>query len=489
MLTPSSQITVSVVGGIKSGKGIFTKKAFEPKYQATLEDTVLLGNNFVPKRSTSIREEGDKKLTEESYFDPKTFIFPLQMDYLGRRHGQQNQVDAADGLVWMGQHPDVDRMFADMNKTAMGDNFPIYERLFNETRRRITEPDVVIYLRASEETLRRRISEKGTLGEKKILEGDYITRHIAGLEKYCDGLKQPAIVIDANHPAFEGKGDDSFWNGFFTTLARDIRSMKKPPRYERSEWGKMDYNRARRASWDAMMQLREYLKKEQAFIALMGIVGSGKTGLTERIQDELGIEALFELGNKNDQIQDEYFQKFIGSLKYAETNIELVRECCYKLQDYLIPKRSGRSAEKYKEGKSFVVDRSAVEDQSIFWRYFLSLGWLSEDQYHSLQEKAISEYAKTPKSDLIIRLNLPGEEARMRVLDRGRKEEVEGWPIERLKAMEVLYDTIEDDMVQYKSHDGPILRVDMTTFNPKNEIDRGQFYQNWLHLLLDQRGT
>src|SRR3989338_7329290 len=112
------KITIALAGPIKSGKEILAAKA--PLYQNILFQA-LQGNYWVPSRLTLVKEEQDATLFEKYSAEPEKYAFEFQIRCLASRLEQQDVVDAASGMVLLGQPLGIDRqVYAEANRQALG---------------------------------------------------------------------------------------------------------------------------------------------------------------------------------------------------------------------------------------------------------------------------------------------------------------------------------------------------------------------------------
>src|SRR3989338_4018651 len=352
--------------------------------------------------------------------------------------------------------------------------------MFGEVRKRVSSPDVWIYLRVPEEKidlLLERIKTNGREGEKKFLtDSSYLHENIRRNERFfTEIVRQPVITIDATHPLFGGETSQEHLPGIYQDIANKIYAYKKPHRLTLDEWEAVDHNRAQNAMREARRQVRKYLTDHQTVITIAGLVGSSKTGTAELLSAELDIDIMRELSGKHNAIADDLFEKFLWDKKtYA-----------YDFQKSLIPKRIGQRNDKYQSGRSFVEDRSPVEDQSIFWRRLQEQGYLSKEQMDELIQSAKTAYAPAPKSDVMIKLLRSPRECRKMILKRGRPAEIKAWSRAELEAMEVFYKGLFEDMDKYGSHQGPKMELDLQEWDAKNTTHWGFLFQEILHGLLE----
>lgn len=478
MLQLEDKITIALAGPIKAGKDILARYA--PQYSEILFQS-LNGNFWIPKKLNVINEQQNADLFERYSQHPDQYAFEFQTACIANRLAQQNQVDNSSGLVLLGQPLEIDRhIYAEANKENLGNSFQTYKQLYSEVKKRVTSPDIWIYVRITEEqlpVLLDRIERHGRAGEKKFIQDpSYLIENIRLNEQFFATIRQPIIELDGTTAFFNNEPDILLATQLYTLLAQKINQYKPPHHLTIDEWEAIDYNRAQNGVREARKQLRTYLQQHNKILTIAGPVGAGKTGLAELISHELDIDIFRELDGKNDQIVDELLFKFLRDKKtYA-----------YDLQKSLLPKRINARNELAAQHKSFIEDRSPVEDQSIFWRRLHQQGHLNDTQLAELKTLAIQSYKTAPTSDVMIKLFRSAKECRKMILDRGRLPEVQAWPEAELETMQKLYDDFFEDMQQYGSHHGPTVDINLHNFNPKNTIHQGYLWQEILHGLLAQ---
>lgn len=463
------KITIALAGPIHSGKDIFAAAARQ--YEEALFHC-LEGNYWVPQKLTVLKEAQDLELFEKYSADPRQYAFEFQMRCLASRLEQQDKVDEASGLVLLGQPLEIDRhIYAEANKENIGSAFDTYETLHREVAKRVKTPDLWIYLKVEEKdvgVLLERIRNHGRPGEKKFLDNpSYLIENIRRNEDFFQNVQRPVITVNGTNSLFDGNGSEQYAQELFSRIAQKIKDYKPPLRLTLDEWEAVDYNRAQKGAWEARRQLKKYLQEHQKIITLAGPVGLGKTGFAELLSEELEIGILRELDGSNDSIKDQLLDKFLRDKP----------RYCYDLQMHLLPKRTEARKKLYEQGKSFVEDRSPVEDQSIFWRRFHEQGYLTNVQLGEMQEQARRTYVAAPTSDGIIKLYRTAQECRKMILGRGRPQEILAWPLSELNAMERFYAELFEDMEKYGSHKGPKIQINLRMVDPKNTLHRGYLFQ------------
>ncbi len=479
MLHLEDKITIAVGGPIKAGKDVLLENA--PQYQDTLFQS-LWGNFWVPSELKTVSEEHDRELFERYSAHKEKYAFEFQSACLANRLAQQREVDSSSGLVFHGQPLEIDRqIYAEANREKIGESFATYEKVYEEVRQRVSPPDVWIYLRVPEdkiEVLLERIRTKGREGEKTFLtDPSYLIEIVRRNELFFkEVVRQPVIEVDATEPVFGGEDNPEHLRKVYADIADKIYQYCPPPHLTLDEWEAVDHNRAQNGMREARRQLQKYLAKHQTIITIAGLVGSSKTGTAELLGAELNLDIMRELSGKHNAIADDLLDKFLRDKKTYG----------YDLQKSLIPKRIGMRAEQYASGRSFVEDRSPVEDQSIFWRRLHQQGYLSDAQMEELGSLAKQAYATAPKSDLMIKLLRSPRECRQMILKRGRLVEIKAWPEKELKAMKIFYDDLFPDMDKYGSHDGPKLKLSLEEWDAKKTTHWGFLFQEILHSLLER---
>ena len=156
------------------------------------------------------------------YQDRKKYAFQVQVFFLLTRFQQQqeiaqpdlfNQVTISDYLF------DKDRLFALLNLD--GNEFVLYEKIFQLLGGRIPTPDLVIYLQAKPEVLLQRIKSRNVAYEKEM-EFDYLKKLTETYNSYFFHYNQsPLLVLNTSEIDFVKRKED------FDQLLREIRGMKK----------------------------------------------------------------------------------------------------------------------------------------------------------------------------------------------------------------------------------------------------------------------
>jgi deoxyguanosine kinase len=160
------------------------------------------------------------------YQDPKKYSFQAQIFFLLRRYQRAldiTQMDLFKRTMISDYLFDKDRIFARANLDD--DEFWLYDQLFQLLRKRITPPDLVIFLQATTDVLVERIKKRDKKYERGIS------------TKYLDEINQafnnfffhysdsPLLVINASKIDFVNVPED------FEDLVAQIKRMRTGTQY------------------------------------------------------------------------------------------------------------------------------------------------------------------------------------------------------------------------------------------------------------------
>ncbi len=152
------------------------------------------------------------------YADRERWAFQTQLFFLLSRYSQQNELSK---MLKSGKRVisdyifQKDRLFAKMNLS--GDQLELYDKVFEILDSKVSTPDLVIYLRASLETLMKRIALRDRVFERNIDKG-YISSLIRAYDDFFDEYGGKFITIDADTVDFVQNSED---------LERVIEEIKK----------------------------------------------------------------------------------------------------------------------------------------------------------------------------------------------------------------------------------------------------------------------
>jgi len=168
----------------------------------------------------------DNPFLGKFYQHPKKYGFQIQIFFLLRRyqHAQEiNQMTLFKNAIISDYLFDKDRIFA---RTNLDDNeFWLYEQLFQLLKKRITAPDLVIFLQARTEVLVQRIKKRGRDYERSI-GFRYLNRiNQAFNDFFFHYSDSPLLVVDASRIDFVNVPGD------FRDLVDHIKSIKSGTQY------------------------------------------------------------------------------------------------------------------------------------------------------------------------------------------------------------------------------------------------------------------
>jgi deoxyguanosine kinase len=119
------------------------------------------------------------------YQDRDRYAFQTQMFFLLSRYQQMRELEKLSGSIVSDYMFAKDKLFA--TQTIYGDEFMMYERVYNALSENIAKPDLVVYLRADTPTLMHRIEVRDRPYERGMD------------ERYIDGLRVAYEQYFANY--------------------------------------------------------------------------------------------------------------------------------------------------------------------------------------------------------------------------------------------------------------------------------------------------
>lgn len=185
-------------------------------------------------------------------------------------------------------------------------------------------------------------------------------------------------------------------------------------------------------------------------IIVDGVVGAGKSTLSEKISKTLNIPVFYELQNQTTMnlLEDFYRDKSRWS---------------FALQIHFLNERFRMIKEIHKNG-SGILDRSIFGDR-IFAQMLNEDGWMTDDEFdtYSTLLNNMLEHAKKPNLLIYIDCNL--ETAMSRINKRGREMEQ--------KVDEIYWKRLNDKYTSwYNSYDiSDKISIDATSYHPDDESE------------------
>ncbi len=200
-----------------------------------IEGPIGLGKTALAERlgarldATVVLDEHENPFLESFYAGRNGAAFQTQLFYTLARHRQQmrlrqgnlfTQTTICDYLF------ERDRIYAFMN---LDDNeLFIYQRLFELLARDLTQPDIVLYLQAPTDALRRRLRDRArrSEGEETLPGDDYLVElNEAYNHFFFHYTATPLLVVETSHFDLSW-GDDAL-----DDLLRQIRTMGRGTQY------------------------------------------------------------------------------------------------------------------------------------------------------------------------------------------------------------------------------------------------------------------
>jgi len=187
----------------------------------------LLKNPFRSNILLEIFEENP--FLSKFYEDRVRYAFQTQMFFLLSRYYQQRRGVSdllSDNRILISDYTfDKDALFA--RNTLEGDELEMYNQLHAVLAEKIPEPDLIVYLRATTDTLMRRIALRDRPYERDM-DRDYIDMVNVAYDDYFLQAKsgKQVLVIDSDEIDFVHIQDDLNW------IERRIRQRLQLPPFQ-----------------------------------------------------------------------------------------------------------------------------------------------------------------------------------------------------------------------------------------------------------------
>jgi len=163
------------------------------------------------------------------YQDRSRYAFQTQMFFLLSRYHQQRrsvqEMITGNKPLFSDYTFDKDALFARIN--LAGDELEMYYKLHEALAEKIPVPDLVVYLRATTETLMNRITLRDRSYERSM-ERDYIHTLNTAYDEFFLNSNQskPVLVVDSNELDFVHKNED------LVLIDNRIRQMLRLPPFQ-----------------------------------------------------------------------------------------------------------------------------------------------------------------------------------------------------------------------------------------------------------------
>lgn len=150
-------------------------KLFEPPRYIAIEGPIRVGKSTLAKvvaetlHGQRITEPEDNTFLRSFYEGERGAAFQAQMAFLIKRYEQLRALDVASNpnkVVVADYIFEKDKIFASLNLDDS--ELEVYDRYYKLFHEQLPAPDLVIYLQASPEVLKKRLKKKNAPGELKI---------------------------------------------------------------------------------------------------------------------------------------------------------------------------------------------------------------------------------------------------------------------------------------------------------------------------------
>jgi deoxyadenosine/deoxycytidine kinase len=176
-------------------------KLFEAPHYIAVEGPIRVGKstlaNIIAERlhAQLVREPEDNAFLPSFYDGEKGAAFQAQFTFLIKRFEQLRALDVGPTsrkVVVSDYIFEKDKLFAYLNLTDP--ELDIYNRYYNFFRNQLPTPDLVIYLQATPEVLRKRLKKKGAASEAAIND-DYLEEVAKAYEHFFFHYTQSDLLI------------------------------------------------------------------------------------------------------------------------------------------------------------------------------------------------------------------------------------------------------------------------------------------------------
>jgi len=198
---------ICIEGVIGVGKTSLSKKLIE-RYSGKLIQEEFEINPFL----------------EKFYKEREKYAFQAQMFFLVNRFKQLqflNQEEIFNNYIISDYAFEKDRIFATVNLSLS--ELSIYENLYNNLRRELRQPDLVIYLQAGIEKLMYNIKKRGRKMEKNITVEYLQELSNAYNDFFFKYNNTPLLIVNTNEIDFVNNKDD--FENLCTAIFKEDRSF------------------------------------------------------------------------------------------------------------------------------------------------------------------------------------------------------------------------------------------------------------------------
>lgn len=191
-MTEERHVFIAIEGVIGVGKTSLAR-LLQPYFQSQLLLEIVEENPFLPR----------------FYEDRARYAFQTQLFFLLSRYRQQRvavPAALAEGNLISDYMLEKDRIFAQINLD--GDEWDMYERLYEILADRVIKPDLVVYLRAPVDVLMARIAMRDRAFERTV-ERAYIEELHRAYEPYfAEYDRTPLLVVNTENLDYVHRPED-----------------------------------------------------------------------------------------------------------------------------------------------------------------------------------------------------------------------------------------------------------------------------------------
>ncbi len=206
----------------------FMAKLFESPRYIAVEGPIRVGKSTLASviaerlHAQHIREPEDNPFLRGFYQGEAGAAFQAQFAFLIRRYEQLKALDVGPdsrNLVVADYIFEKDKIFACLNLSDP--ELEVYNRYYNLFRGELPTPDLVIYLQATPEVLKKRLRKKGVAGEGAVND-DYIEEVVRAYEHFFfHYTASDLLIVDTSQIDFVDRNED---------LQQLLRKVSEPVR-------------------------------------------------------------------------------------------------------------------------------------------------------------------------------------------------------------------------------------------------------------------
>ncbi len=188
--------------------------AFKPPRYIAVEGPIRVGKStltrFLADRMHARRviDCEDNPFLGDFYGEKQGAAFATQMYFLSERHRRLREALAGEdrGAIVADFMFEKDKIFAYLNLD--NEELKLYERYFEQMAAELRAPDLVIYLQATPEVLRERITKKAAKAESRISDG-YIEEVVRAYEHFFFRYSaSDLLVVNTSEIDFVDRNED-----------------------------------------------------------------------------------------------------------------------------------------------------------------------------------------------------------------------------------------------------------------------------------------